>query len=123
MKMAGSTEKTLLSETAAAKLSSHAAKQESFLLKAAIAGTSCAVVAAVLNPLDVTRIRLQLQAASGTIALQYGEAGIPSSTGLYTGMLQGVRKIWKEEGIRGWSRGNYFSHFVAAVLHGTCFLG
>ena len=37
---------------------------ESFLLKASIAGSVCAFVSALLNGVDVTKIRMQNQASS-----------------------------------------------------------
>lgn len=59
--------------------------------KTLISGAVCASASAILNPLDVTKIRLQNQ-KSGNIK--------------YTGLVQGSLLILKEEGmIRGWGKG------------------
>jgi len=59
--------------------------------KTLISGAVCASASAILNPLDVTKIRLQNQ-KSGNIK--------------YTGMIQGSLLILKEEGLlRGWGKG------------------
>lgn len=63
-------------------------QKEGFFTKAAIAGCSCAVVSACLNPFDVTKIRMQNQ-----------------SEKLYTGMIHGIRRILTEEGPRGLLKG------------------
>jgi hypothetical protein len=82
---------------------------ESYLLKAAIAGFSCASVAAALNPLDVTRIRLQLQHSESlqVPTAQPMTASSPNKRPIqpYRGMLHGVAKIYREEGLIGWSKG------------------
>jgi Mitochondrial carrier protein len=60
--------------------------------KAILAGNVCAVVSAFLNPLDVTKIRMQNQSST--------------SSGLkYKGMLSGATCILKEEGLAGWAKG------------------
>lgn len=63
-------------------------KDEQAVAKALIAGTVCAVVAAMLNGFDVTKIRLQNQ-----------------KTPIYNGMISGMKKIYREEGIRGLAKG------------------
>lgn len=57
--------------------------------KALIAGNVCAFVSAGVNPLDVTKIRLQNQ-----------QQHIK-----YRGMLSGAMLILKEEGLAGWAKG------------------
>jgi hypothetical protein len=66
------------------------AQQESFLVKAAIAGCVSAVVSASLNGFDVTKIRMQNQSASNK---------------LYTGLIPGMKRIYREEGIAGLAKG------------------
>lgn len=61
-----------------------------FVQKALISGTSCAVISAILNPFDVTKIRLQNQ---------------PSGFIKYKGMMSGARVILLEEGVAGLSKG------------------
>lgn len=61
-------------------------KEENFVTKCLIAGCSCAVVSAILNPLDVTKIRMQ-------------------TSKNYKGLFSGAAKILSEEGIAGWTRG------------------
>ena len=59
--------------------------------KTLISGAVCASASAILNPLDVTKIRLQNQ-KSGPV--------------IYTGLIQGSLLILKEEGLlRGWGKG------------------
>lgn len=61
--------------------------------KALLAGNVCAFVSAFLNPLDVTKIRMQNQ-------------GPASASGLkYKGMVSGALCILKEEGLAGWAKG------------------
>jgi hypothetical protein len=60
-------------------------------LKALISGNVCAVVSALLNPFDVTKIRMQNQSKSNGI--------------VYKGMIDGAFSILREEGITGWCRG------------------
>lgn len=59
------------------------------LTKALIAGTSCAFISAFLNPLDVTKIRMQNQ---GNVIK-------------YKGVVSGALIIMKEEGLVGWAKG------------------
>ena len=59
-----------------------------FLGKAAIAGATGAMVSALLNGLDVTKIRMQNQ-----------------KTQMYTGMVSGMQKIFREEGFAGLMKG------------------
>jgi Mitochondrial carrier protein len=62
------------------------------VIKALIAGHVCAFVSAFVNPLDVTKIRLQNQNTAGTAAH-------------YKGMISGALVILREEGLRGWCKG------------------
>lgn len=62
------------------------------VVKALIAGTVCAFVSAFLNPLDVTKIRMQNQSDS--------KHGLK-----YKGMISGALCILREEGIAGWAKG------------------
>lgn len=63
--------------------------------KAILAGNVCAVVSAILNPLDVTKIRMQNQSSTD----------IKSSGLKYKGMLSGATCILREEGLAGWAKG------------------
>jgi hypothetical protein len=65
--------------------------QESYLSKALISGTVCAIVAAFLNPFDVVKIRIQNNS--------------PSHPWPERRMLLGLIKLWEVEGIVGWTRG------------------
>lgn len=69
-----------------------ATADNNFLSKAGIAGSVCAVVSAGLNPVDVTKIRMQNQAGTG-------------SSLKYQGVLSGAMRILREEGWRGWAKG------------------
>lgn len=80
--------------------------KENFLLKAFIAGNSCAVVAALLNPFDVAKIRLQNQ----------------SSSLRYTGMINAIVTIGKEEGLRGLSAGVTAS-MIREILYSSVRIG
>ena len=61
------------------------------IVKAVIAGNVCAFVSAFLNPLDVTKIRLQNQTNSEGVK--------------YKGMISGAMRILREEGLAGWAKG------------------
>ncbi len=61
---------------------------DQFLAKAGIAGTVGAFVAASLNGIDVTKIRMQNQ-----------------KTVIYEGLVSGIKKIFREEGINGILKG------------------
>lgn len=64
---------------------------ESFLIKALISGNVCALVASILNPLDVIKIRIQ----NNSNLYKWNEKS----------MLKGLYQIYKNEGIKGWLRG------------------
>lgn len=61
--------------------------------KALLAGNVCAFVSAFLNPLDVTKIRMQNQGPANGSGLKY------------KGMVSGALCILKEEGLAGWAKG------------------
>ena len=66
-------------------------EKNDIFIKMAIAGTSCAMVSSLLNPVDVTKIRMQNQSKSNQI--------------LYKNFFQATLKIITDEGIIGWCRG------------------
>jgi hypothetical protein len=65
-------------------------QQESFLTKAAIGGFAGSIASAALNGLDVTKVRMQNQAATDR---------------RYTGLIPGVKRIFREEGFEGLTKG------------------
>ena len=71
--------------------SSSSSSSDNLFLKAMIAGNVCAGVSALLNPFDVTKIRMQNQSKSNGI--------------VYKGMIDGAFSILREEGFIGWCRG------------------
>ena len=71
--------------------SSSSSKDNNIFLKAIIAGNVCAFVSALLNPFDVTKIRMQNQSKKKGI--------------VYKGMIDGALSIFKEEGWIGLCRG------------------
>ena len=77
--------------------------------KALVAGTVCAFVSAFLNPLDVTKIRMQNQSSC--------------SNGLkYRGMISGCICILREEGLAGWTKGLHAS-MVREVTYSSVRMG
>lgn len=60
-------------------------------MKTTIAGMSCAITSAILNPVDVTKIRMQNQSNI--------------TPEMHKGFYQEALKILKNEGFIGWSRG------------------
>ena len=72
--------------------SSSSSSSDNLFLKAMIAGNVCAGVSALLNPFDVTKIRMQNQSKSNGIVV-------------YKGMIDGAFSILREEGFIGWCRG------------------
>ena len=62
-------------------------------IKSGIAGVSCGMVSAVLNPIDVTKIRMQNQSKFGGGEMKY------------TNLFQALVRIFREEGFSGWMRG------------------
>ena len=79
------------------------------VVKALVAGNVCAFVSAFLNPLDVTKIRMQNQSSS--------------SNGLkYRGMISGSLCILREEGLAGWTKGLHAS-MVREVTYSSVRMG
>lgn len=63
------------------------------LVKAGIAGVACAIISAGLNPLDVTKVRMQNQT---DVAIHERK---------YKSVIQSARVIFREEGVAGLMRG------------------
>ena len=63
------------------------------LAKAGIAGVACALISAILNPLDVTKIRMQNQ------------SDLAGHTKKYKSVIQSATLIFREEKFAGWMRG------------------
>lgn len=66
-------------------------EQESYLLKAGIAGCACAIAGALLNPLDVVKIRMQNHS--------------PQVPWPERSFISGLRKLYQSEGVSGLTRG------------------
>ena len=84
-------EKVVKSE-AANPTAASVTSSESFLVKAAIGGCVSAFVSASLNGFDVTKIRMQNQSLAEI---------------KYTGLIPGMRTIFREEGFGGLTKGIY----------------
>jgi hypothetical protein len=67
---------------------------DSFFLKAAISGAVCSTISAALNGFDVTKIRMQNQ---------------PATNRKYTGLIPGMKVIYREEGFAGLAKGIHAS--------------
>lgn len=76
------------------------------LLQYLIPGNVCAIVSAFLNPIDVTKIRMQNQ----------------SSTPRYHGLVSGALLIYSEEGMRGWCKG-ITSSMLRELLYSSIRIG
>eukprot|EP00605_Chrysophyceae_sp_TOSAG23-4_P000892 GSChrysophyteH1.ASY1.ANO1.983.1 assembled CDS len=79
------------------------------LKKASLAGGSCALSSFILNPVDVTKIRIQ-NATSGANHTQY------------KGFLDGLFSIYRNEGLRGWARGLEPS-MMREMTYSSCRMG
>jgi hypothetical protein len=72
--------------------------QQSISVKIMLGGIANTLATAVTNPIDVVKVRLQLQ------ALEPANAGAVAQT-RYLGFGHGLKTIWKEEGFSGWAKG------------------
>ena len=77
------------------------------LKKAFLAGGSCALSSLILNPVDVTKIRIQ-NATTGHAC--------------YKGFLDGLFSIYRSEGVRGWARGLEPS-MMREMTYSSCRMG
>ncbi|ORZ12369.1 mitochondrial carrier domain-containing protein [Absidia repens] len=73
----------------------------------------CGAVAGVMSrfvvaPLDVVKIRMQLQ----NHRTGFGFGSTPHAPIKYTGVLHSLKTIFKEEGIRGWYKGNVPAEYL-----------
>eukprot|EP00908_Phaeocystis_cordata_P018646 Transcript_30109.p2 GENE.Transcript_30109~~Transcript_30109.p2 ORF type:complete len:160 (-),score=56.31 Transcript_30109:104-583(-) len=91
------------------------------------AGASAGVVAAAAtNPLDVVKTRLQTQHLA--VAPQAAKEATAAAGGgvcaraplAYTGLLQGIQAVWREEGLRGFSRGMQARMLIHAPSVAIC---
>ena len=72
-------------------------------LSKAIAGTGAGVVATALcSPLDVAKTRIQVQSTA-------------AAQGRYSGVIQALLTIYREEGVRGW----YFARVLSRRKRST----
>jgi hypothetical protein len=78
--------------------------EENFAVKAGIAGSSCAVIASMLNPVDVVKIRMQ----NSSIPMNQGE-----------GMGRRIVHLMQTEGVAGLARGIYASVVIYFVPFST----
>mmetsp|Transcript_29581 Transcript_29581/g.32951 ORF Transcript_29581/g.32951 Transcript_29581/m.32951 type:complete len:316 (-) Transcript_29581:146-1093(-) len=76
------------------------------LLNMAAGGTSGGVARFVIAPLDVLKIRFQIQASQASASVKSAAKTIPQLGYHYAGMADGTRKIWRQEGITGFWKGN-----------------
>lgn len=66
-------------------------------------GVSCAIVSAVLNPMDVVKVRLQTQSQ---LVARAGGAALYTAASPYHGFTHALVKIWRDEGyFRGLQKG------------------
>ncbi|OWY93003.1 Mitochondrial Carrier (MC) protein, partial [Phytophthora megakarya] len=71
--------------------------QQSIGVKILLGGAANTLATAVTNPIDVVKVRLQLQ------ALDSSTAGAAQTR--YWGFGHGLKTIWQEEGFTGWAKG------------------
>jgi hypothetical protein len=82
------------------------------LQRASLGGFSSGISSAILNPIDVTKIRLQNQTCGMVME------GIPQ----YSGLVDGLGKIFRAEGIRGLLRGMEPSMY-REMTYSSCRMG
>ena len=88
-----------------------------YLLAGAGAGS---LAAAVTNPLDVIKTRLQTQRCQTQPAAAVGTCPTPIRRLAYTGVLQTCAAIWREDGVRGFARGAQARVLVHAPSVAIC---
>ena len=88
-----------------------------YLLAGAGAGS---LAAAVTNPLDVIKTRLQTQRCQTQPAAAVGTCPTPIRRLAYTGVLQTFAAIWREDGVRGFARGAQARVLVHAPSVAIC---
>ncbi|XP_077978623.1 mitochondrial substrate carrier family protein ucpB-like [Glandiceps talaboti] len=92
---------------------------ESEAVRYLLAGTSCMCAAFVTNPIDVIKIRLQLE---GELAAQKGTGVAVFKNRYYDGFIRGGVKIVKDEGVRGLYKG-VFPSLLREGTYSTIRLG
>ncbi|XP_002741139.1 mitochondrial substrate carrier family protein ucpB-like [Saccoglossus kowalevskii] len=75
---------------------------ESEAVRYALAGVSCMCAAFATNPIDVVKIRMQLE---GELAAQKGKGVAVLKNRYYDGFIKGGIKVVQDEGIRGLYKG------------------
>ena len=88
-----------------------------YLLAGAGAGS---LAAAVTNPLDVIKTRLQTQRCQTQPAAAVGTCPTPIRRLAYTGVLHTFTAIWREDGVRGFARGAQARVLVHAPSVAIC---
>ena len=78
--------------------------------KASLAGGSCAASSFLLNPVDVTKIRIQ------------NSTGAPGQSQYSKGFLEGILTIGRTEGVRGFTRGLEPS-MLREMTYSSCRMG
>ncbi|GMF09767.1 unnamed protein product [Phytophthora lilii] len=92
-------ESTKLTQLSAVAAAQHSIDwQQGIGVKIVLGGIANTLATAVTNPIDVVKVRLQLQALEPVAAA----AGAQTR---YLGFGHGLKTIWKEEGFAGWAKG------------------
>ncbi|DAZ92883.1 TPA: hypothetical protein N0F65_011717 [Lagenidium giganteum] len=84
----------------------HLDQQHNVGTKIVLGGVANIVAASITNPIDVVKIRLQLQSV-----VAQTESGVVADALRYHGFRHGLRAILKEEGVAGWYKGIQASLF------------